>query len=998
MDRLGNLLRKSFIPGGIVSAVLVSLSAWLLFPISSPVWQSIITGGVALLIYALIWLVTSKMMQKNEERLQQLKQSQQELSKNNDELEQKIQQYEDLQQIISSAKKTWEAIFDAVSDMILLTDEQQHIIRCNKAAVTILNTSFKDLLSRDYHAVFKITNQRLEQDVEVVEFAGLDGLYSVTEYPVEIEDQKEALIHIIRDVTLQVHTSREVMRQKEFFQTLVENSPVAIVILDAKQNIITCNPAFENLFGYEKELVEGKNLDRLVALNDELDEAESYSKKALQGDLVHQYGTRYKKDGLPVDVEIFGVPVMVDNTPLGVLGLYHDVSEIVHARRQAEEADRAKSEFLANMSHEIRTPMNGIMGMVELALDTPLTDEQRDYMNTAKESAEALLSLINDILDFAKIESGHLALEKIDFDIRATVEGVVSTLAPRVDNKGLEIACLIQPDIPTRLKGDPGRLRQILLNLSGNALKFTEHGEIVIRVALERETDRFITLKFGVSDTGIGIPRERQAAIFERFIQVDSSTTRKFGGSGLGLAISKQLAELMHGQIGVISEPNVGSTFWFTAEFEKGKEAEEQQLEKPEILKDLRILIIDDNPTNRTIFTKELESFGCRPDSLASSLSVVEQMENAVLQNDPYHVVLLDMQMPEKDGVTTLAEIKQNELAGSAKVIILTSMGQRGDATKLVELGCAGYLVKPVKKNQLLDMLLAVMGQRATDERHQQAQLVTRHTLSEHRRKMARLLLAEDNAINQKLAVNLLQKGGYSVDVVDNGRMALDAMLKNTYTLVLMDVQMPEMDGFEATRFYRVHEGKITNHTPIIAMTAHAMKGDRERCLAAGMDDYLSKPLEPKEFFSTIETWLNRCLPTTGALPPLEAPKTTEQTPVDESNKSLNISEALPRFGDDVNFFMEMLNEFVNSLPERITQIEEAFTRGDLTQMSRLGHNLKGASSNFSAEAIRSLAYEVELKGRSEDAQGIPALIERLKLEMHNIQVTVDELTLTENS
>jgi CheY-like chemotaxis protein/HPt (histidine-containing phosphotransfer) domain-containing protein len=632
--------------------------------------------------------------------------------------------------------------------------------------------------------------------------------------------------------------------------------------------------------------------------------------------------------------------------------------------------------------------MNGIIGMVELAQGTDLTLEQKDYLNTAKESADALLSLLNDILDFAKIESGYLSLEEIDFDPVNTVESVTTAVAPRAETKGLEVLCLIQPNIPTRLIGDPGRLRQILMNLAGNAIKFTSHGEIVIRVALEKDEANKVILKFAVTDTGIGIPQDRQAAIFDRFVQVDSSTTRKFGGTGLGLAISKQLVELMHGKIGIISEPNVGSTFWFTAELEKSTTPIVEPLQIPNDLKDTHILIVDDNPTNRLILTKELQYFGCRADSIGDSMFILPQLNGAVEIGDPYKIVLLDMQMPEKDGMTCLAEIKQNDKVKDVHVIILTSMGHRGDAGKLTSLGCDGYLVKPVKKDHLREMILTVLGQKPNEAtlKTPTGPLVTSHTISERRRKLVHILLAEDNVINQKLAVNLLQKSGYSVDVVDNGKMAVEAMLNQAYTLVLMDVQMPEMDGFEATQEFRIKD-TAGKKTPIIAMTAHAMKGDRERCLAAGMDDYLSKPLEPKEFFQTINKWISLRLPKTGTLDldSISQPQIVHLDSSPISTDPINIVEALPRFGDDMEFFKSMLADFIKNLPERIENLEEALSQEDIKSLTRLAHNLKGASANFSAEGIRKTAAEIEINGNNGEMTNVSALIIRIKDEIPKI-------------
>jgi two-component system sensor histidine kinase/response regulator len=900
---------------GVVLGLCLSILLYFISP-TTPVWFYIVTTILLSTVGHLVGRFQDSRIRTFNVLQENLSSSNQDLQSLVEENKASIEKLLDTEAKISNAKKTWETIFDAVNDLIILTDPQNTIIRCNRATIEALNTSFKELLGQEFNTVFSCTDGSSPQIETNLQFKNIPGWFTMSSFSVALVDNQQATVFIIRDISIEHAANNEIIRQKEFFEALVKNSPVAIVIMNMESSIISCNPAFEVLYGYQQEEVIGKNLDLLISKNADFEEADKYSRNVAQGKTVHGYGQRIRKDGSQVDVEIFGVPVIVDGKGYGILGIYHDVTEILQARRDAEAADRAKSEFLANMSHEIRTPMNGIIGMVELAQGTDLTLEQRDYLNTAKESADALLSLLNDILDFAKIESGYLSLEEIDFDPGNTVESVTMSIAPRAETKGLEVLCLIQPNIPARLIGDPGRLRQILMNLAGNAIKFTSHGEIVIRVALEKEEANKVILKFAVTDTGIGIPHDRQAAVFDRFVQVDSSTTRKFGGTGLGLAISKQLVELMHGKIGIISEPNVGSTFWFTAVFEKSTTPIVESLQIPSDLKDTHILIVDDNPTNRLILTKELQFFGCRADSIGDSMVILPQLTNAVEIGDPYKIVLLDMQMPEKDGMTALAEIKQNDKVKDVHVIILTSMGHRGDAGKLTSLGCDGYLVKPVKKDHLKEMILTVMGQKPNEAnlKTPTGPLVTSHTISERRRKLVHILLAEDNAINQKLAVNLLQKSGYSVDVVDNGKMAVEAMLNQAYTLVLMDVQMPEMDGFEATQEFRLKD-TAGKKTPIIAMTAHAMKGDRERCLASGMDDYLSKPLEPREFYQTINKWISLRLPKTGTLdldsipqPEIELQKTA---PI--SNEPLNMVEALPRFGDDIDFFKSMLGEFIKN-------------------------------------------------------------------------------------
>jgi len=563
----------------------------------------------------------------------------------------------------------------------------------------------------------------------------------------EIDERKriEKSIYIFREVTGRKEAELELLRQKRYFEALVRNIPVAVVMLDTDGNIMDCNPAFERLFGYQREEVIGGNIDTFITTEETKEEAVRYTQKAMQR-AVHEIGKRRRKDGSYVDVELFGVPVFVGAEKIGVLGIYHDISELVQARREAEEADKAKGEFLANMSHEIRTPMNGVIGMIELALDTELTAEQRDYLKTALDSAEALLSLLNDILDFSKIEARQMDLDHIEFNLRTTVENVCHALAERAYSKGLEMACLIDYDIPTLLKGDPGRLRQILANLVGNAIKFTDEGEVVVRASKVTESKEAVKIRFEVEDTGIGIPHDRQDAVFGRFTQADGSTTRRYGGTGLGLAISQQLVALMGGEIGLESDPGVGSKFWFTAVFGKQTDDEAVVLAAPKDLHGFRVLGVDDNATNRWILSRMLANFQCRVNVASSGPEAIEMLRSASQDGNPYQLVLLDMQMPQMDGEQTARAIKSDPAIRDVDIVILTSMGKRGDAARLEALGCAGYLLKPVKQEQLLDVLLAVVGQGHKPPVESSGRIITRHTLSELQCKNMRILLAEDNA------------------------------------------------------------------------------------------------------------------------------------------------------------------------------------------------------------------------------------------------------------
>ncbi len=869
-----------------------------------------------------------------------------------------------IEETIGRAKRTWEATFDAVEDMLIVIDQLGVIRRCNKAVITNLKTTYQRIIGQDFTLTF-FQNRSLDLSIYTaegleIEIPILEGWFLASKYPVPLENETNGSVFVFSNITNQKIAETEILRQKQFFETLFENSPVAIVTLDSAENIISCNPAFEELFGYTKKEVVGKNLDRMVTTEEIYDQGEAITKQVMSGSRINKFATRVHKDGSKIEVELAGVPIKIDGKSIGALAIYHDITELIEARRAAETADQAKSEFLANMSHEIRTPMNGIIGMIELTQGTKLDAEQADYLNLAHESADTLLTLLNDILDFSKIEAGHLDLEEIEFDLRTTVESAVAMIAERAENKGLEMACLIYHDTPSQLIGDPGRIRQILMNLMGNAIKFTERGEIVVRVRMEEESETTANIRFEVSDTGIGIPEQRQGAIFDQFTQVDSSTTRKYGGTGLGLSISKQLTTMMGGTIGVRSKPGEGSTFFFTSLFTKQENGkQEKSLQVPVDIKDLSVLVIDDNQTNRMILEKTLQNFNLNVDLVDSGKAGLTKLIEAADQGTPYELVLLDMQMPEMDGEETLRSIMADVRINNTVTIILTSMGQRGDAKLLQEIGCAGYLVKPIKQKQLYDSIVSIFSSHSRENQHKRT-LVTQHTLAEEKRKYAKILLAEDNPINQKLAVLMLQKAGYSVDVVNNGYEAVQALQKSQYTLVLMDVQMPEFDGLEATRTIRKSETPEV-HIPIIALTAHAMKGDRERCLEAGMDDYLSKPLRPKELMAVLDKWI---IQSEILDEPSNPESLVEKT---EIIAPINIDIVMERFGDDMGFFMEMFSDYVVQAHELFLMMRSAYQNNNAVELSKTAHNLKGVSATFEATRMVELSTQIDNDARLSD-------------------------------
>ena len=774
-------------------------------------------------------------------------------------------------------------------------------------------------------------------------------------------------------------------RADAFNRKILETATTAVFTVDSRRVITSVNDAFCEITGFRAEQVLGKPCTMLAPTACESDCA-LFDSDADEPQLHLECQISGAKGQWLSTIKNAALLHNEKGKVIGGVESFIDISELIEQRKSAEAASTAKSSFLANMSHEIRTPLNGIMGMIELALTTEMTGEQQEYLSTVKTCADSLLSLINDALDLSKIEAGKLELEQINFGLRDLADGVLDVMTHPAASKSLELIGHVDSEVPHQVEGDPTRLRQILINLLGNAIKFTEKGEVLLKINTEPADGNDLTaIRFTVSDTGIGIPHEKVAAIFDSFTQADETTTRNFGGTGLGLTISRELVEVMGGTLELETRAGKGSTFFFTLPMKtmQMRRPKESAPARPNLEK-ARVLVVDDNSNNRLILRQELGELGCEVEESDCGRQAMEMIAKAE-GSTPYDLVILDLKLPGLDGFAAAQQIRTSNLQQQPRLLLMTALGVRGDATRCREIGIDGYFVKPIKRSLLLGAIGRVMAPQAEGaDPGAGPELVTRYCLEEDSASPSNtILLAEDHPVNTMLAVKLLKDAGFAVVTAANGREALERLETEKVDLVLMDIQMPEMDGLEATR--KIREQKKFADLPIIAMTAHAMAGDRSRCLQSGMNDYISKPVSQDLLIGLISRWLGHgsgkksdyhAATTSGS----HDRKNHPTDPLGSATKvPINIKKALALVSGDRSFLVELLREYLDDIPKRLEKMEQAITAADADTVRRTAHSIKGASTSLGTEEIGSLVLRLEARAASGNLKEAPDLHRKIR-------------------
>ncbi len=892
---------------------------------------------------------------------------------------------------LRSSEARYRELFENANDLVYTSDLKGRFTSLNKAGEEMTGYTRDEVIGQDISIIVapeylekaremtrrKIeTQERTTYEIEILSKDGRHIPVDVGSRIISEQGQPVAIQGICRDITDHKQAVEALKDSEALYHSLVDNLPMYVTRKDLDGRVTFVNKAFCELVEMTEEDILGKT-DYDFFPTDLADKYRHDDLTVVETGVVFETVEKNHTEGHDSFMEVRKAPIQnAEGRTIGIQVIFWDVTDRQtaqtalrkakeasdEAKKIAESASRAKSDFLANMSHEIRTPMNAILGMTELLLDTELSPTQQDYLKMVHTSGDALLMLLNDILDFSKIEAGKMDLEYTSFDLRESIGNTVKSLALRAHDKGLELAMRIHKDVPNELEGDIGRLRQIIVNLLGNAIKFTEIGEVVMDVKLAAqdcepaggdENLNKICLQFTVSDTGIGIPKEKCASIFEEFVQADASTTRSYGGTGLGLAISSRLVGLMGGEIHVESELDQGSTFHFTASFDL---ASQEVIKPPKIhqgaIKGTPVLVVDDNATNRLILEEVVGSWGMEPTVVSDAHQALEQLHNAQKNGKPFRLVVSDVNMPEVDGFTLCEWIRRDPDIADTNIIMLTSGGRAGDHLRRKKLKIAANLMKPVKQSELFNAVIMAMGISAPEKERSS----TTDTASTEKVGPLRILLAEDNLMNQKLAIGVLGKRGHNVTVANNGKEAVDVWQIQVFDLILMDVQMPEMDGFEATKTIREAERNTGQHIPIIAMTAHAMKGDRERCIEVGMDGYVAKPIRISELYREIE----HCL--------ANSSRTETSTP-EQNSDSQNLVDwaiAFETVDADRDLLKVIAEAFVEECPQLQSDLVAAINNTDASAVQRVAHTLKGTLAAFGAKPTIEYAHRLESMGREE--------------------------------
>ena len=929
------------------------------------------------------------------------------------ELARRVEGHKRTEDALRTSETFYHTLVETLPQNIIRKDREGRFTFANQRFCALLNRSFAEIMGKTDFDFFPkhLAEKYHRDDLRVIETRQNLDTVEVNQTP---EGQK-LFVHVIKtplydsagkvvgiqgifwDVTERVKIEQDLAYERDLLRELLDNIPDNIYFKDTESRFVKVGKALARKFRLKDPAHAIGSTDFDFFTMEHAQAAYDDEQRIIRTGqpIIGKTEKETWQDGRETWVLTTKMPFRnKDGIVIGTFGISKDVTRLVLAERElaqardvALESARLKSEFLANMSHEIRTPMNAITGMTGLLRDTPLTDEQREFVETIRTSTDALLTIINDILDFSKIEAGKLLFENIDFNLREAVEGSVELMAPRAQGKGLELINWIEEDLPVLVRGDPGRFRQVLINLIGNAVKFTEHGEVVVRMRKEKETATHATIQVSVTDTGIGISPKASPFIFQAFTQADGSTTRKYGGTGLGLAISKQLVELMCGQIGFESTPGKGSRFWFTLPLEKqSADASERRWFADTSLAGRRVLIVDDNATSREILQHQVTGWKMAGSSAESGPEALALLRREATSGKPYELVLLDMQMPEMDGVTIAQTIKSDPLLAATRLVLLTFIGHRLDHSALQENGIAASLVKPVKQSRLFDCLIDVLGEPTANAASAPQQRIA----SEYSTEMAivppprnvRVLVAEDNIVNQKLISRQLQKLGYAADAVANGFEVLEALERVPYEIILMDCQMPEMDGYEVTRRIRQSETARRSFKAqpvyVIALTADALEGDRAKCLAAGMNDYLAKPLQ----LSTLYTALVRAMDELAPVPPQK--RNGSDTAVLDRAILDGLREL--READEPDPVAELIDLFLHDAGPRLEKIKSAIAQHDKAALIAAAHALKGSASNLGARSLAALCAALEKKAKAGELGELPQLLERLQTEFERLR------------